>query len=70
MFIKNILVYTKNEGNHINHLSVVLQLLKENQLFAKYNKCKFWSRSVAFLGHIISSERVNVDPKKIKAVKN
>ena len=54
----------------MNRLRVVLQVLKENQLFSKYRKCDFWLRSVAFLGHIISSEGVEVDPRKIEAVKN
>ena len=70
VFIDDILVYTKNEGDHMNHLRVVLQVLKENQLFAKYRKCEFWLRSVAFLGHIIFSEGVEVDPRKMEAVKN
>ena len=45
-------------------------MLKENQLFAKYNKCEFWLRSVAFLGNIVTSEGVEVDPRKNEAVKN
>ena len=53
----------------MNHLRVVLQVLKENQLFAKYRKCEFWLRSVAFLGHIILSEEVEVDPREMEAVK-
>ena len=53
----------------MNHLRVVLQVLKENQLFSKYRKCEFWLRSVAFLGHIILSEEVEVDPREMEAVK-
>ena len=64
------MVYLKNEGDHTNHLSMLLQLLKENQLFAKYSKHMFLLSSVAFNGHIISSEAVEVDPRKIEAVKN
>ena len=52
------------------HLRVVLQVLKENQLFAKYRKCEFWLRSVVLTCHIISSEEVKVDPKKTEVVKN
>ena len=52
----------------MNHFRVVLQVLKEHQLFAKYSKCEFWLRSVAFLGHIISSEGVEVDPRRTDAV--
>ena len=54
----------------MGHLRVVLQTLKEHQLFAKYSKCEFWLRSVTFPGHIISSERVEVDPRKTEEVKN
>ena len=61
--------YDKNEGEHIEHLRVVLQVLKKNQLFAKYNICEFWLRSVTFLAHIISSVGVEVDPRKTEAVK-
>ena len=54
----------------MHHLRVVLQTLKEHQLYAKYSKCEFWLRPVTFLGHIISSEGVEVDPRKMEAVKN
>ena len=64
------MVYYKNEGEKMNHLRVVLQVLKEHQLFSKYSKCEFLLSSVTFLGHIISSEEVKVDPMKTKAVKN
>ena len=70
VFIVDNLVYSKIKGNLMDHLWVVLQVLKENKLFAKYSKCKFWLRSVAFLGHIISSEGVEVDPRKSEALKN
>ena len=54
----------------MRNLRVVLQIIKENQLFAKYSKCEFWLRSIAFLGNIISSEGVEVDPRNTVAVKN
>ena len=60
------LVYSKNEVD----LRVVLQVSKEHQFFDKYTKSNFWLRSVEFLGHVISSEYIEVDPKKTKAVKN
>ena len=63
-------MYSKSEDVNMNHLRVVLQVLKEHQLFSKYSKCEFWLRSVAFLGHIISSEGIEVDPKNMKMVKN
>ena len=70
VFIDNILVYLKNEGDHMTHLRVVLQVLKENQYFANYSKCEFWLRSVAFLCHIISCDGVEVYLKKTDVVKN
>ena len=68
VFIDDILIYSKNDGDHIEHLRVLLQVLKENHLFAKYSKCEFWLRFVAFFGHIISSEGVEVDPTKSRIV--
>ena len=70
MFIDDILVYLKNEGEHVDHLRVVLQVLKEHQLFSKYNKNEYWLRSVAFLDHIISSKGVELDPRNTETVKN
>ena len=69
-FTEKVLVYLKNESEHMGHLKVVLQVLKEKQLFANYSKCEFCLRSVVFLGHIISSEGVEVDRRKMEAVKN
>ena len=54
----------------MNHLNVVLQVLKEHQLLTKYRKCEFWCRSATFLGHIIYSDGVEVDPRKMEALKN
>ena len=70
VFIDEFLVYSKNEGEHMDHLRVVVQVLKKHELFVKYRKSEFWLRLLAFLGHIISSEGIEVDPKKIKAFKN
>ena len=70
VFIDVILLYSKSEGEHMDHLKVVLEVFKEHQLFFKYSKCKFWLRSVAFLGHIISSEDIEFDPRKTEVVKN
>ena len=68
VFIEDILVYSKNEDDHMGHLRVVLQTDNKHQLYAKYSKCEFWLRSVTFLGHIISSEGVEVDPRKTEAM--
>ena len=62
--IDEILVYSMNKGEHMNHLRVVLQVFKEYQLFAMYSKCEYSLRLVAFFGHIISIEWVEVYPRK------
>ena len=51
-----------------NHLRVVLQLLRDHQLYAKFSKCEFWLIEVIFLGHIVSTSGMPVDPKKVEAV--
>ncbi|KAH0654413.1 hypothetical protein KY289_032091 [Solanum tuberosum] len=69
VFIDDILIYYRNEEEHVNHLRVILQTLKDRQLFAKFSKCEFWLQSVAFLGHIVSSKGIRVDSQKIEVVK-
>ncbi|KAH0655149.1 hypothetical protein KY290_030942 [Solanum tuberosum] len=69
VFILDILIYSRNEKEHANHLRVVLQTPKDRQLFAKFSKCEFWLQSIAFLGHIMSSEGIRVDSQKIEAMK-
>ncbi|XP_062230289.1 uncharacterized protein LOC133928000 [Phragmites australis] len=64
VFIDGILVYSKNEEEYEEHLRMVLQKLKENQLYAKLSKCEFWLKEVPFLGHIISAGGVSVDLSK------
>ena len=68
VFIDDILVYSRDEEEHANHLRLVLQTLREKQLYAKFNKCEFWLDQVVFLGHIVSGEGIKVDPKKIEEV--
>ena len=68
--IDDILIYSGSKEDHEEHLRVVLQILRENQLYAKFNKCQFWLDSVTFLGHVISAEGVSVDPQKIEAIVN
>jgi hypothetical protein len=68
VFIDDILVYSKNEEEHEGHLGLVLQKLRENQLYAKFSKCEFWLNEVSFLGHVITDRGIAVDPGKVKDV--
>ena len=68
VFIDDILVYSKNEEEHVKHLQIVLDRLREHQLYAKLSKCQFWLREVSFLGHILSAKGVAVDPSKVQDV--
>jgi hypothetical protein len=65
VFIDDILVYSKSMEEHEEHLQVVLQRLRDHQLYAKFSKCEFWINKVIFLGHVISSEGIVVDPSKV-----
>jgi hypothetical protein len=65
VFIDDILVYSKNEEEHEQHLWIILQRLHEYQLYAKFSKCAFWLIEVPFLRHIISAEGIAVDPSKV-----
>ena len=69
VFIDDILVYSKTEEDHVRHLRIVLQRLREEKLYAKFSKCEFWLTSVTFLGHVVSKEGIRVDPSKIEAVR-
>jgi hypothetical protein len=68
VFIDDILIFSKNEEEHDEHIHLVLQKLRENQLYAKLSKCEFWLKEVLFLGHIISEGGISVDPSKLKDV--
>jgi hypothetical protein len=68
VFIDDILIFSENEEEHDEHLRLVLQKLRENQLYTKLNKCEFWLKEVSFLGHIISEGGIYVDPSKVKDV--
>jgi len=68
VFIDDILVYSNSHLKHEQHLKVVLQTLRENQLYAKLDKCEFWLKEVLFLGHVISVEGIIMDPRKVEAV--
>ncbi|GKB39424.1 putative reverse transcriptase domain-containing protein [Tanacetum coccineum] len=70
VFIDDILVYSKNKEEHEEHLKLILELLKKEELYAKISKCKFWIPKVQFLGHVIDSKGIHVDPAKIESIKD
>nr|GEY76583.1 putative reverse transcriptase domain-containing protein [Tanacetum cinerariifolium] len=70
VFIDDILIYTKNRKEHEGHLKLILKLLKEEEVYAKFSKCEFWLPKVHFLGHMIDCEGIHVDPAKIEAIKD
>ena len=67
-FHRQYFLFFKNDSDHEEHLRLVLQKLRDNQLYAKYNKCEFWIDEVSFLGHIISNGGISVDPAKVKEI--
>nr|ABA97250.1 retrotransposon protein, putative, Ty3-gypsy subclass [Oryza sativa Japonica Group] len=68
VFIDDILIYSKSEEEHEQHLRLVLEKLKEHQLYAKFIKCDFWLTEVKFLGHVITAQGVAVDPSNVESV--
>nr|GEV30263.1 putative reverse transcriptase domain-containing protein [Tanacetum cinerariifolium] len=70
VFIDDILIYSHNREEHVNYLRIILELLRKEKLYAKFSKCDFWISIVRFLGHLIDSHGLHVDPAKIEAVKN
>ena len=68
VFVDDILIYSQSKWEHEHHLRIVLQLLRDHQLYAKFSKCKFWLTKVRFLGHVVSASGVSVDPEKVEAV--
>ncbi|GKC80845.1 retrotransposon protein, putative, ty3-gypsy subclass [Tanacetum coccineum] len=67
VIIDDILIYSKTREEHVEHLRLVLELLKKDKLYAKFSKCEFWLREVQFLGHVINGNRIHVVPSKIEA---
>jgi hypothetical protein len=68
VFIDDILVYSENEKDHVEHLRIVLTRLKDHQLYAKFSKCEFWLKTVPFLSHVLSENRILVDTSKVQEV--
>ena len=67
VFVDDILIYSQSQEEHEDHLRVVLQILRDHQLYAKF-KCEFWLTDVRFLGHMVSASGMSVDPEKVEAV--
>ena len=68
VFMDDILIYSQSEWEHEYHLRIVLQLLRDHQLYAKFSKYEFWLTEVRFLGHVVSASGVSVDQEKVEAV--
>ena len=68
VFVDDIFIYSQSEMEHGDHLRVVLQLLRDHQLYAKFSKCEFWFTEVSFLRHTVSASGVSVDLEKVEAV--
>ena len=70
VFIDDILIYSKNNKEHDQHLRIVLARLREHKLYAKFIKCEFWLDRVQFLGHVLTPDDISVDPSKVQDVLN
>ncbi|XP_048430988.1 uncharacterized protein LOC125472934 [Pyrus x bretschneideri] len=70
VFIDDILIYSKSKADHVRHFTLVLKKLREHRLYSKFSKCQFWLDQVAFLGHVISVQGIQVDYQKIAVVEN
>jgi hypothetical protein len=69
VFLDDILVYSRTEEEHKQHLRMVLQVPREHQLYAKLSKCSFYQERIHYLGHIISKDGIVVDPEKIESIR-
>ena len=63
VYLDDILIYSKNEEEHAEHLRLVLERLREHQLYAKFSKCEFWLSEVTYLGHVISRDGIAINPE-------
>lgn len=70
VLIDDILIYSKSIEEHGRHLRIVMDRLRNHQLYAKFSKCEFWLKEVGFQGHVINVEGLAVDPAKVEGVKN
>ena len=70
IFIDDILIFSKTEEEHAEHLRIILQRLRDHRLYAKFSKCEFWLKKISFLGHVLSENGIEVDPGKVEDVLN
>ena len=70
MFIDDILIYSKAEEEHKEHLKFFLQDLRDHQLFSKFSKCDFFKDKIQYLGHVVTKEGISVDLEKIKSIED
>ena len=70
VFLDDILIYSKNEEEHAEHLRLTLQFLREHKLYAKLSKCDFYKDIIHYLGNNISEEGTSMHPEKIEAIMN
>ena len=68
VYIDDILVYSKTEDEHAEHLRLILTKLREHRLYAKFSKCEFWLKELIFLGHVVSAQGVSIFPDKIQSI--
>ena len=68
VFVDDILIYSQSEWEHEYHLMIVLQLLRDHQLYAKFSKCELWLTEVGFSGHMVSASSMSVNPKMVEAI--
>ena len=69
VFIDDILIYSRDKEEHEQHLRLILELLRNEKLYAKFSRCEFWDREVYFLGHVVNEKGIHVDPAKVETIK-
>jgi hypothetical protein len=70
VFIDDILIYSESPKEHVVHMRLILEKLREYKLFAKFTKREFWLDAVSFLGHVVTKYGIKVDPSKVEAISN
>ncbi len=68
VYLDDILIYSKTEEEHLKHIEIILEILKQNKLYANKEKCKFLQAEIEFLGNIVGDGTIKMDPSKIRTV--